>query len=106
MEKAGWQHPETVTWIDKLGEFIFGKKTEILSDLDWSTPGAQAVVEYAPDEVSRAAYLDLKASFDGAEVGLGPQNFKLVVRGGFSDTVVPQPFARLTTSVTAASTSR
>jgi len=81
---AGWQHPETLTWINDQGEFLFGAKVGIINKLDISTPGAQAIVEYGPDSVARAVYLNLKESNL-----VGRDNFRLRRVGGYSDTVAP-----------------
>ena len=77
LQAIGWQHPETLTWINKQGEFLFGAKSKILKGLE---QGGQAMVEYAPDGVTRATYLNLSESSL-----VGPQNFHLRVVGGYHE---------------------
>ena len=70
LQEAGWQHPETLTWIKKnlnpeailegQTEFLFGAKSAILDELQYGT--GQAMIEYAPGGVRRATYLDMKQS--------------------------------------------
>jgi len=80
LQKAGWQHPETLTWINNQGEFLFGKKTEILQGLEQG--GGEAMIEFAPDGIRRATYLDLSQSSL-----LAPNKFRLRVVGGYTSTV-------------------
>ena len=58
---VGWQHPETLTWIQN-GLFDFTDKTNILKGLQL---GGEAMMEFAPGPfgpVVRATYLSLAAS--------------------------------------------
>jgi hypothetical protein len=80
LQEAGWQHPETLTWINNQGEFLFGKKTEILQGLEQGS--GEAMIEFAPDGVRRATYLDLSQSSL-----LAPNEFRLRVVGGYTSTV-------------------
>ena len=57
---AGWQHPETLTWVKGDGSFYFSAKAKILKGLE---KGGEAMVEFAPDRVARATYLDLSKSW-------------------------------------------
>ena len=77
LQAAGWQHPETLTWINNEGKFMFGSKEKILRGLE---QGGEAMVEYAPDGVTRATYLNLDES-----TLVGPDNFHLRVVGGYHD---------------------
>ena len=72
---AGWQHPETLTWIDANGKFYFGAKAKILQGLE---KGGEAMVEFGPDGLARATFLDLTKSYL-----FGPQEFFLSVDGGY-----------------------
>src|ERR1019366_4198537 len=80
LQKAGWQHPETLTWINNQGEFLFGKKAEILQGLEQG--GGQAMIEFAPDGKRRATYLDLSQS-----TLFAPNEFRIHVVGGYTSTV-------------------
>ena len=55
---AGWQHPETLTWIKK-GMFDFAAKSKILQGLEL---GGEAMMEFGPDGKVRATYFKLKNS--------------------------------------------
>ena len=81
LQEAGWQHPETLTWVDQMGEggakFWFAKKEEILGGLEL---GGEAMAEIGPDGVFRAAYLDLKKTI---QQSFGTGNWKLGIQGGF-----------------------
>jgi len=82
LQKAGWQHPETLTWINNQGEFLFGPKAKILKGLEQG--GGQAMVEYGPDRVRRATYLNIDQS-----VLLARDKFRLRVVGGYTEEVAP-----------------
>jgi len=56
--EAGWQHPETLTWIKK-GLFDFESKSKILRGLEL---GGEALMEFGADGKVRATYLKLKNS--------------------------------------------
>ena len=73
---AGWQHPETLTWIKNSGEFFFSAKKKILAGLQL---GGEAMMEFAPDGKVRATYLDLKKS-----VLTGKDNYFAAIIGGFT----------------------
>jgi len=77
LQAAGWQHPETLTWVNNQGDFYFGAKAKILSGL--SQGGGQAMIEFAPDGVRRATYLDL-----GKSTLLNRSDFRLSVVGGYA----------------------
>jgi hypothetical protein len=79
LARAGWQHPETLTWIDRSGEFLFGAKADILKGLE---VGGSAMVEYAPDGLTRATFLNLRQS-----VLLDGKDYRLRVVGGYADAV-------------------
>jgi hypothetical protein len=75
LAKAGWQHPETFTWVDQMtGEFYFNAKKKILAGL---TAGGEKVMEFAPDSKVRAVWLDLEKS-----VMTGPQDYFIARNGG------------------------
>lgn len=78
---AGWQHPETVTWIDKAGQFFFGAKADILKELG---PAGEAMVEYGPDRVARATRLALEQS---GLLNASTSDYVLSVLGGYTDTL-------------------
>ena len=80
LQAAGWQHPETLSWINNQGEFLFGAKSKILQGLEQG--GGEAMIEFAPDGVRRATYLDLAQSSLVA-----PGEFRLRVVGGYTSTV-------------------
>lgn len=80
LQEAGWQHPETLTWVNDQGEFLFGAKARILQGLEQN--GGEAMVEFAPDGIRRATYLDLAQSSL-----LAPNQFRLRVVGGYTNTV-------------------
>ncbi len=82
LQKAGWQHPETLTWINDQGQFLFGAKSKILKGLEQG--GGEAMIEYAPDGVRRATYLNLDQS-----VLLAPNKFRLQVVGGYTGEASP-----------------
>ena len=60
LSAAGWQHPETLTWVKNDEPFFFGDKAGILSKLE---VGGEPMVEFAPDGKPRATYFDLKKSY-------------------------------------------
>ena len=60
LAKAGWQHPETLTWVADDASFLFDKKANILNDL--RKDGGDAMIEFAPDGRQRATFLDLAKS--------------------------------------------
>jgi len=80
LQAAGWQHPETLTWIDNQGKFLFDKKSDILKGLEQG--GGEAMIEYGPDGVRRATYLDLSQS-----TLLAPGEWRLRVVGGYTSTL-------------------
>jgi hypothetical protein len=80
LQAAGWQHPETLTWINNQGEFLFGAKAKILKGLEQG--GGEAMIEFGPDGIRRATYLDLSQSSL-----LAPNEFRLRVVGGYTSTV-------------------
>jgi hypothetical protein len=80
LQAAGWQHPETLTWINNQGEFLFGAKSKILKGLEQG--GGEAMIEFAPDGIRRATYLDLSQSSL-----LAPNEFRLRVVGGYTSTL-------------------
>jgi hypothetical protein len=80
LQDAGWQHPETLTWVNDQGEFLFGAKARILQGLEQG--GGEAMIEFAPDGIRRATYLDLSQSSL-----LAPNKFRLRVVGGYTSTV-------------------
>ncbi len=81
LQAAGWQHPETLTWINNQGEFLFGAKAKILKGLEQG--GGEAMIEFGPDGKRRATYLDLAQSSL-----LAPGEWRLQVVGGYNNTVV------------------
>jgi hypothetical protein len=80
LQAAGWQHPETLTWINNQGEFLFGAKSKILKGLEQG--GGEAMIEFAPDGVRRATYLDLSQS-----TLFGRNEFRLRVVGGYTSAL-------------------
>ena len=78
LQEAGWQHPETLTWIDNEGQFFFGAKAKILKGLEQG--GGEAMIEYAPDGVRRATYLDLSQSSL-----LSRTDFRVRIVGGYTE---------------------
>lgn len=73
--KTGWQNPETLTWIRE-GEFMFKSKQKILAK---HAPGGEAAIEWGPDGIDRAVYLNLEQS-----TLVGPRQFWLNVVGGYT----------------------
>ena len=82
LAKFGWQHPETLTWIDEAGNFFFGSKADILKELQ---VGGEGMVEYAPDGETRATYLNLGQS---ALFGKSGSSYRVRIIGGYSDVAV------------------
>lgn len=80
LQAAGWQHPETLTWINNEGQFFFGAKANILKGLEQG--GGEAMIEYAPDGVRRATYLNLQQS-----ALISRDSFRLQVVGGYQQVV-------------------
>ena len=80
LQAAGWQHPETLTWINDQGEFLFGAKSKILKGLEQG--GGEAMIEFGPDGVRRATYLDLAQS-----TLMGRNEFRLRVVGGYTSVL-------------------
>jgi hypothetical protein len=80
LQQVGFQHPETLTWINDEGHFLFEAKKKILAKLQ---VGGEAIVEYATDGITRATYLDLGDSSSLA----GDDNFSLDVVGGYHQAV-------------------
>ena len=75
LAEAGWQHPETFTWVDQMtGNFFFKAKKKILGGL---TAGGEKVMEFAPDSKVRAVWLDLEKS-----VLTSPQDYFIARNGG------------------------
>jgi hypothetical protein len=72
--EAGWQHPETLTWI-RNGEFEFAAKHKILGG---HALGAEAAMEIGPDGIARAVFIDL-----GKSLLFDSRAFWLDVVGGF-----------------------
>jgi hypothetical protein len=82
LQAAGWQHPETLTWINDQGQFFFGAKAKILKGLEQG--GGEAMVEFGPDGKRRATYLNLdKSSL------LTSNNYYVRVVGGYTDYTHP-----------------
>ena len=77
LQKAGWQHPETLTWINNQGQFFFGAKADILKGLEQG--GGQAMIEYAPDGKRRATYLNLSQS-----TLMNSTDYRVRIVGGYS----------------------
>ncbi len=82
LQALGWQHPETLTWVDNQGQFFFGAKKKILSGLQQG--GGEAMIEFAPDGKRRATYLDLAKS---TLIDKNGTNYRVSVVGGYSDYV-------------------
>jgi len=82
LQAAGWQHPETLTWINDQGQFYFGKKKKILQGLEQG--GGESMVEFGPDGKRRATYLDLDQSSL-----LGTNDYYVRVVGGYTDYTHP-----------------
>ncbi len=59
LQKAGWQHPETLTWINSAGDFYFAAKEKILRGLQ---VGGEATIQFAPNGNQYATYIDLAKS--------------------------------------------
>jgi hypothetical protein len=78
LQALGWQHPETLTWINNQGQFFFGTKADILSGLEQG--GGQAMMEFGADGVQRATYLNLKQSSL-----IGSENYRVQITGGYSE---------------------
>jgi hypothetical protein len=76
LQKAGWQHPETLTWINDAGEFMFAAKEKILQGLQL---GGEATVQFAPDGNEYSTYLNLA----GSKL-INSDNFTLDFLGGFT----------------------
>lgn len=77
---AGWQHPETFTWVDQMtGKFWFEAKEKILRGLE---VGGEKMMEFAPDGLVRATHLNLEAS-----TMTSAQDFFVARIGGFSAPV-------------------
>jgi hypothetical protein len=75
LAKAGWQHPETLTWLLGDGQFFFSAKKKILAGLE---KAGQAMIEFGPDGKQRATYFDLSKSFLFA-----PDSYYIDVLGGY-----------------------
>lgn len=73
---AGWQHPETLTWVNAAGQFYFDAKADILSGLEL---GGEPMIEFAPNGKQYATYLDLAKS-----KLLSSDNYYLDVVGGYT----------------------
>jgi hypothetical protein len=76
LANAGWQHPETLTWINDAGEFMFGAKQKILQGLEL---GGEALIQFAPDGKQYATYLDLAKS-----KLINADNYFLDIVGGYT----------------------
>lgn len=59
LARAGWQHPETLTWLTGDGSFFTTAKKRILEGLQ---VGGEAMIEFGTDGIARATYLDLSKS--------------------------------------------
>ena len=78
---VGWQHPETLTWIEN-GLFDFDAKSKILQGLEL---GGESMMEFAPDGSVRATYLNLNAS------RLSTVNsYFVAVLGGYTSLFAPR----------------
>jgi hypothetical protein len=77
LQEAGWQHPETLTWINNQGEFFFGAKAKILKGLEQGT--GEAMIEFAPDGKRRATYVNL-----GESSLIGTSNYRVSIVGGYT----------------------
>ena len=80
LQALGWQHPETLTWVDHQGQFFFGAKKKILSGLQQG--GGDAMIEFAPDGKRRATYLDLAKS---ALIDKSGKDYRVDIVGGYTD---------------------
>jgi hypothetical protein len=76
LQKAGWQHPETLTWINSAGEFYFAAKEKILQGLQL---GGEATIQITPTGNAYATYIDLAKS-----KLISPTNYYLDLVGGFT----------------------
>jgi len=76
LQKAGWQHPETLTWINDAGDFYFAAKQKILQGLQI---GGEATIQFAPDGKQYATYIDLAKS-----KLINSTNYYLDLVGGFT----------------------
>jgi hypothetical protein len=75
---AGWQHPETFTWVDQMGAFWFERKEKILAGLG---PLGEAMAEFAPDGLVRATVLDLDKT---RRLSTGTRAWWLFAHGGYA----------------------
>jgi hypothetical protein len=74
LSDAGFAHTDLVTWIEQQsGKFMFPGKASQLAGV---APGAEAVVQFAPDAVRRATYVDLAKS-----IVSGPNQYQLTIDG-------------------------
>jgi hypothetical protein len=77
LANAGWQHPETLTWINDAGDFMFGAKQKILEGLQ---VGGEALIQFAPNGKQYATYLDLAKS-----KLISSENYLLDIVGGYTN---------------------
>ena len=77
LQAVGWQHPETLTWINDAGEFLFGAKAKILAGLEL---GGEPMIQFAPNFKQYATYLDLAKS-----KLISSTNYYLDIVGGYTD---------------------
>ena len=77
LQKAGWQHPETLTWINNAGEFYFAAKEKILQGLQI---GGEATIQFAPDGNQYSTYIDLAKS-----KLINSSNYVLDLVGGYTN---------------------
>jgi hypothetical protein len=83
LAKAGWQHPETLTWINDAGDFMFGAKQKILDGLQ---VGGEPMIQFAPDGQQYATYLDLAKS-----KLIDSDNYFLDIVGGYTKLAKAKP---------------
>ena len=83
LQEAGWQHPETLTWINNTGEFLFGAKAKILEGLERGI--GEAMLEFAPDGGRRATFIDLKQS---SLIGKNGENYRVRIIGGYTERIL------------------
>ena len=77
LQKAGWQHPETLTWINDAGDFYFAAKEKILQGLQI---GGEATIQFAPDGNQYSTYIDLAKS-----KLINSTNYVLDLVGGYTN---------------------
>jgi len=76
LEEAGFAHTDLVTWLDQqTGAAMFPGKIKQLADI---APGGEAVIQYAPDLIRRATYLDLDKS-----IITGANYYQMTIQGTY-----------------------